>query len=146
MLKLSAKDIERYLENNELKNVASVIACDYRDLLMHGVITKLIRDDERKYVKQGILLIGCGATMAWFLPEVKFVILGAVGVVVGITNIISALKDLKTCKRIMRAINISLGTFCEAPIEDSKDFLESLSGEDIDNFLSRTYFKDKELF
>ena len=92
MLKLSAKDIEKYLENNELKNVASVIACDYRDLLMHGVITKLIRDDERKYVKQGILLIGCGAAMAWFLPEIKFVILGTVGIAVGITNIISALK------------------------------------------------------
>ena len=145
MLKLDAKDVYKFLKENDLKNVEAARNADYRDLIFHGVLTTCIRGEEKKYMKQGFLLSVLGSSMAILSTATFPVALGTVGAIVGAINIYNSAKGVSMSNKILKTLTMTLNMFNEASPEDCDNFVEKMTREDFDAFLDRTYFCKSEM-
>ena len=145
MLKISAKDISEFLKENDLKDLASAEKADYKDLLYHGFLARLVEAEEDKYMKQGLLLMALGTPMAVLSATAFPVALGATGAAVGLINVINCIRGKREVKEILQAISITIHMFDKISPEESRKFLNNIDYKDFDNFLNRTYFCDSEM-
>lgn len=145
MLRISAKDIHNYLKENDLKNADTAKNAEAKDLLYHGFLARIVEKEERKYIKQGVLLGALGVPMAIFSTATFPVVLGAVGATVGAINIFNSVKDITRVNDILKALTLAIDVFEKITPEESKKFFENMDYEDFDKFLDRTYFCESEM-
>lgn len=140
MLKLNAKDVEKFLYNNELKTVETALNANYKDLLYHGVLLRTILEDEKKYLRQGVLLSVLGTGLAVFSTPIFPIALGAMGASVGVINMFNSAKGMKKCKDVLYTLSLTMEIFNKATSEECQQFLENVTPEEFNDFLDRTYF------
>lgn len=145
MLKISAKDISEFLKENDLKDLASAEKADYKDLLYHGFLARLVEAEEDKYMKQGFLLMALGTPMAVLSATAFPVALGATGAAVGFINVVNCIRGKREVKEILQVISMTIHMFDKVSPEESRKFLNNIDFKEFDNFLSRTYFCDSEM-